>query len=380
MDNEERRDYIQRIHNLVIKIRPFEYQTIEERDAKERLMANHLQQSFSVPQKLYKYREPRDDYFLALERDYVWFSYPSSFDDRDDATIKNDIDGELRKLNDNYKVYLTQIAAQYILFQIEKYGIRKKPPTLRSVLSLFDVDGQIRFSEAIIFLARYIKNESVLAETLAILRRNTTTPGAVGLLKQTLYFYLDDFCRNQMVGFGRDKALVLSLTERGDDDIMWEKYAGNETGFCIEYKTNFVDEDWRYILINLYPIYYGEQPRIDFLKGFVDHQFTHQEELIQCFTPTEYQTMLLSQLTKKPEYRFENEWRVFLGDLVEGKHNNLYIFPSPHAVILGSNITPENEERLLRIAKNKNLSVYKRVSSCDSPVKTIQIYPKPEDN
>lgn len=49
---------------------------------------------------------------------------------------------------------------------------------------------------------------------------------------------------------------LCSLSEISDSDDMWERYANNEQGFCIEYNT---EELICKIGLPLLPVYYGEK-------------------------------------------------------------------------------------------------------------------------
>lgn len=53
---------------------------------------------------------------------------------------------------------------------------------------------------------------------------------------------------------------LCSLSEIGDSDDMWKRYANNEQGFCIEYNAEKLIQK---IELPLFPVYYGEKIQYD---------------------------------------------------------------------------------------------------------------------
>lgn len=63
-----------------------------------------------------------------------------------------------------------------------------------------------------------------------------------------------------------------------------------------------------------------------------------------------------SMLSKKKEYSFEKEWRFIIHKQSRGE----YYFPYVSKIILGKDITKNDEETLIEIATDINLNVYKQ--------------------
>lgn len=154
---------------------------------------------------------------------------------------------------------------------------------------------------------------------------------------------------------GLKNSLVCSLCETSKSDCMWEEYGNNNQGICIEYKIKGKE---KYILCktNIYKVEY----KYDKLKK-----------------PNIYhQIPLLNQLLiKEPSYSPEKEWRVISNNLSAVKYIDPYKnkefeisenggcyhkFPKPESVILGKNITNNNEKKIREICDSRKIKIKKQ--------------------
>ena len=154
------------------------------------------------------------------------------------------------------------------------------------------------------------------------------------------------------------------MTENKASGPMWEHYADNYSGYCIEYDfsiwENLPFDDIKN-LIYIFPVsYLEEKPPFDVEPYF--------QLAVKSFYGEEMPTELLlsieielnKQLLRKHlDYDFEKEWRFTI------KHTcgQTLLFPFVSAIYLGKDITKENETRLFEIAAKLNVKVYKQKMS-----------------
>ncbi len=157
----------------------------------------------------------------------------------------------------------------------------------------------------------------------------------------------------------REKSLVYCLTEDKSNGPMWENYADNYTGFCVEYDfTQLNDRKFAEIknLIYLMPIsYVKEKPifsLIPFLEVAMGKFFGKNSEM-----PNEMLVEINKQLLRKDFlYSYEKEWRFS----IKNEQNHLQPFPFASAIYMGKDITVSNEKHLKVIAKKLGVPLYKQ--------------------
>ena len=168
-------------------------------------------------------------------------------------------------------------------------------------------------------------------------------------VKGFLTYYLD---LNKRM---RNEAFIFSLAEESDNQAMWGLYADESKGFCIEYSFPRDDFLGQRMLLNLFPIYYGEKPLIKFFDVLIKGLYAQNN--INGISYDDYQDWFLSAYTKDKTYEFQKEWRITFDKRMGG---NLQQFPFAKSIILGERISEENKSRLIEIAKKKGLDVYQR--------------------
>ncbi|MFQ9922096.1 MAG: DUF2971 domain-containing protein [Beduini sp.] len=157
--------------------------------------------------------------------------------------------------------------------------------------------------------------------------------------------YLDKVIREQF------KAMfyIACFTEDLYNFNMWANYANGFKGFCLEYDFN---ELMLYMnLLNkdsneftFYPVVYKN------IKEF---------KSCNCFSDE-----IFNRLIEKPsEFSFEYEWRLINGVGLEDE-NNLgkgIIFIKPTSIYIGSKMTKEYKEKVLKVCKKNEIEAYKMV-------------------
>ncbi len=142
---------------------------------------------------------------------------------------------------------------------------------------------------------------------------------------------------------------------------LWENYASNYTGYCIEYDfrkcRELGFEDYKSLLFLLPIIYKKKKPIFD-VTPFIDiamrqHFYGEKEALM----PKELQLAINMQLLyKSADYSYEQEWRL-IGDKRRG---NLQLFPFVSAIYIGKDIAPKNENKIKAIALELGVPVLKQ--------------------
>lgn len=138
---------------------------------------------------------------------------------------------------------------------------------------------------------------------------------------------------------------ICSLSSRVDSTLMWSHYAKDHSGFAMEYdfKSLSVGEPvYRY----LWPVLYT--------GAMLDISFIYDDS----HGATNGLYPVLAAMSKAKDWAYEEEWRIIVPGGPEEAPYNMSV-PSPKAIYLGANIKLRNQQRLLAIAKQKNMRVFK---------------------
>lgn len=125
--------------------------------------------------------------------------------------------------------------------------------------------------------------------------------------------------------------------------LMWSHYADGHQGFCIEYDYSNCDDK----VLNNLPlpvIYTTNRPLIPWKPAFEKTSQNMQEAASE---------IMIALLTKDNAWEYENEWRV----LVNSSDPSNQKMPRISCVYLGAMISDENRDKILKIAKEKNIPV-----------------------
>ena len=145
------------------------------------------------------------------------------------------------------------------------------------------------------------------------------------------------------------KTGICSLTANSNDDDLWRRYSSNQTGYCIEYDLS----DYKYKSMVL-PVVYddnrNERIITAIMGNFIGELVTaisHEE--IKADN-THFLRLFLSKYTK---WEQQNEWRIIGDPDVE--------FPAPRIkrIILGTNVSKENEEKMRDYCNKNRIDVFK---------------------
>lgn len=139
---------------------------------------------------------------------------------------------------------------------------------------------------------------------------------------------------------------------------MWENYAENSQGICVEYdisKRNYFKPTG--IKNSLYPMIYTDEPcdLSDYILDYNNPGWGKDGMFLKYLG-------ILKALLKSSKYKEEKEWRSITYNPVCNGHD---IHTIPTNIYLGVNSPEEIREQVMQTAKNKHFSVYQVVEGED---------------
>lgn len=354
MNNEEKKCYILNAHSLFMNCRPYDgCSSLEEMKIKEDEFWNTYSSMFYelLPKSLYKYRKPTEEAIANFENDEAWFSKPSKFDDTVDSTINNDIEAELEEFEKNHLVATERLAKAFVGAFAKRLGVSIDETLISKALPLFNDNGTFDEPKTKRFIAN-IMPAYATDECISKLKSATdeaTKEETLCLVEDFLKKYMD---MNNKI---RNETLAFCLSEEGDNQAMWGLCADESKGFVIEYEISPNTFIGQRMLLNMFPIYYGQKKHVKFFDVLIRGLYSKNK--INGIDYEDYQDWFLSTFTKDITYSFENEWRISFDNRFGG---NLQKFPFAKSIILGERMDEVVKNRLINIAKKKGITIYER--------------------
>lgn len=282
-----------------------------------------------IPSYLYKYRPFDEHTFDMLEKGYVYLCPAEKLDDPSECSVDFSIQDLYDMRSDRIKFkcieYLLetirpytseenyQLARNVIFRCVTSTGMVRRHFLLDDVLELEKVMPNINFVPLVNFLGS-------IPEKLD----ETQVKGYFEFLLSAAYF-------------ARSKMGICSLSGIKDSQVMWEKYADQSKGYCVEYNlVGYKD------LELLYPVVYQdgrENNIVTCILGTFIGQMIYGISYGQAQADMSQYMRLF--LTKDTKWDYQKEWRL-LGDAAEK-------LPAPaiHAIYLGKNM-PEQDKRQMK--------------------------------
>ncbi len=174
---------------------------------------------------------------------------------------------------------------------------------------------------------------------------------------RTLFLWEIEKLNNQIKQWVQDYNKIACFTVKSNNLPMWYHYGNKYSGVCLEYDTDKIEN---VIIINrLFPVLYK-----DVLEDCAKRLMGHPGIL--------YNFMDFVPLQKLSDWSYEQEWRLVMniGQLgypqeyvkdprcAEGV---LFSFCKPSKILLGSQVTKENEAYMREIAAEKQIGIEKMV-------------------
>lgn len=355
MTNEQKEQYAEQ------HIRQLIEDNIHEELSNKTLVMPILQQHLKcIPSVLYRYRDCHDRNFKSLEKEQVWLTKPAHFKDLFDSVVNIDIvkemDGIAKWLKNNISDYaFTSVRKIYTdanhPFELDRAKVRTIADTCtnnngeldqQKLEKILDSEGEDvqQYRQIFDMMKEYVDGES-------------------GNIDRLVYNINKDLSNASKLA--RKSKLVLCLTEDVDNGKMWEDFADNYKGFCIEYKPSLTGgydsfKNWLYLL----PVIYKEESPSYDMQGFFIRLMADKCEAIsaeEASTLVDDSIAVCMQLLyKSSNYATEKEWRIS----IKNEKNNLQPFPYATAIYMGKDITARHERRLKAIAKRLKIKLYKQ--------------------
>ncbi len=136
---------------------------------------------------------------------------------------------------------------------------------------------------------------------------------------------------------------ICSFSSVCDSNPMWAHYADDYKGYCVGYDIKSLHNDLTDLL---FPVRYVDE------KLEIDDTFFYGNNVNKSF--------LIDSLTRKSkQWSYENEWRLLL--LAQDKNLIQKVkLPNPTKIIVGKNITKENQDKIMQISEGLKVPCYKQ--------------------
>lgn len=295
---------------------------------------------YKGPKLLYKYR-PFDEYtFDMLENEYIFLCPAEKEDDETECLTTVDFDRLVDLTTNNLKrECVNQIIDLIRPYSTEEsYGIIKNKILAitrkdGTVPANFMLDLSLELQEMappgvnIAPLVNWIVNIPEMLEKSEISEQ----------IKQLFMIACN----------ARKETGICSLAESNNIDYMWDNYAADSTGYCIEYDLS----DYK-LAKNVLPVIYQDKRETNIIIQLVG-SFIGQ--MITDFSNGQIQVdsshFIRLFLTKYKKWEYQKEWR-FLGYA-----NDKPKAPKIKTIYLGKNVTAKNEKKIREYADLNNIII-----------------------
>lgn len=298
-----------------------------------------------IPRYLYRYRSCGEKHsFDDIEKEQITLSSASQFDDLDDTSIH-----DMGELDRFAEIISSQkdISLQILQEMASKVSAR---------------DSEREWTQLTAFINEfYNRPEEERKENLSILKEQVRT--TIDLEK----------CNAHL----RSHQKIACFCENRDSDYMWETYAGNGSGYLIEYdsSTLYSIDTLHNRIPHVLPVVYCNKPVDTFilpiLSGISDMatMMLDKEKLNEYLAICLITTIFYKQ---SDPYAKEEEWRLMLTPL-DSEIEDEFIFRrlKPFRIIAGPNMEAKNKKRLYDCAKNNCIMIIEHEEWLDNVVRHV---------
>lgn len=334
----------------------------------DKILKTHMEK---IPnKKLYKFRTCTNQNLKILEENCIWMPAAKTFKDTFDGAINIDLKENASKIEEWLQGNFLNLF--YIFFEslCKTKGVELNF-TFQDFKEYNDTcmtkSGEVLLEQEYSFLKKFFTVEKLddyetQIKQMRMMRKQ---------FEDQLNSNIDSITQNILEeinlkrSYLRDRMLTYCMTERYDNNNLWENYADDYKGFCIEYCfDNFQSkpfDDYKNLIFLLPMIYRKRTPYFDIVP-FIDQAMRKSILQEKGF---EYDSDLLTSLNmqmfyKNKDYEPEHEWRFS----IQNKENNKQPFPFVSALYAGKDIKPRNLSRLLNIGVKLKVPVYKQEFNC----------------
>lgn len=311
-------------------------------DDKIRIINDAIDNGYVGPKILYKYR-PFDNYtFDMLENNYVFLCAAKNLDDPSECDVSIDIKEFIDLETNNLK----RTAVLLIIDIIKPYTTDENYELIKSkIMNISRNDGTIYPNRLldIIFDLKDIVPEFDWNNFVNLLTGIPDKLNEPGIKKQ-----FEDLIR--MAYHAKEKIGICSFSELKESDEMWNDYAGNESGYCIEYDVSYYE-----LNKSIFPVHYTDERIIDIIRSLVENFIA---QMISGFSygkiETDKSQYLRLFLTKNTEWSNQKEWRL-LGDAGEKVST-----PKIVNIYLGKKVKKDDKFKMIEYCRINKINLIQR--------------------
>lgn len=301
-----------------------------------------------TPSSLYKYKsfDDKGHSIELLQKDKMWLSRPTSFNDPFDCALKLSV-------KDLTKEYIAEVLINGHSDYYKQFGITNK-----------ELDK----------LKRQKGKKDIIHE-LVKLSVKKDNPDLTIKERDEIIAEEENRIKNYELDIKHKENLhVTCFSKTNESILMWSHYADNHKGFCVEY-------DFKKLGINnpftrfIFPVFYTESvfDMSDYLDRY-DKGFDNVlKKYMGSINPNDIldgikmpesgklnnMSGFYNALQKFRDWSYEKEWRyVFPYKNISNK--KLYLpVPKPKAIYLGAMVSKKNCAKILKIGKERHINIYK---------------------
>lgn len=357
MTNEEKLEYINEAHRLTMRYRLWDMpgKSVEEL---KRIDYKSWEEFSSlllprIPKTFFRYRSFTEYSIDELKNGYVWFSHPEDFDDGTDSALNTDIEAEISEFETSPEKVIVPLARAIILQQYRKLsGHDPDNRLIQEGVKLWP-NGKLDIGAMTSAFHRFCPNQdpSLFISMIEHFNGSEAEETLKKPLREMFDYYMD---LNEKT---RSNLLCLCLAEDYSNDVMWAKYAGERTGFCVGYEIDDSGIIGQRYLLALKPIYYGEKKALRFFDIMIEGLTVREEDTIYGWPKKTYEEINLATLTKPFDWMFQKEWRIVFSPEAGG---NKHPFPFTKSIYLGEKMDAKHRELLIDIAAENGWKIYER--------------------
>jgi hypothetical protein len=288
-----------------------------------------------VPKHLYKFRAFSPNHLDALDKGVLWMSAPDRFNDPFDTTVYFDPD----------RFFMEDLPHEEFIAKVQKLDeARARGEPFKPQPLVNPIQNKV-WRERL--HAQILANEEVG-------RRDKL----LAISEQIMQEYAAQL-RQQMTRYFRSGFSVLSLAGNPTAVLMWSHYSDSHRGFCVEYNFGSLPpSDLRRRLC--FPVLYRAK-RTDATRYMAKRDPANFNNLFGQYLC----------LLKERQWSYEQEWRIV--HAIGPGHANMELFmPTPSAIIVGSQVSPDDELWMREFCERKKIALKRAVEIDGRMELTIQ--------
>jgi len=240
----------------------------------------------------------------------------------------------------------------------------------------FDTLINIKFDQfnrnAIEFFSKHLNPEDIRAFGKGLKINEDDIYGAISLINKLevdkLILKIDEYLRDNTQALLKENLWSVCFSERGDNEVLWLKYADRYKGFCVIYDMKNTEKllcgkqsKCQNCVVNkygvaLYPIYYSDesydatQYALNLALAYIAKKHLSEDiaNVIIKGLPNGLWEQERIALIKSKCHEYDLEWRCLLRGQSSGKVMQEWI---PNGVILGLKMDDNEREIVIRSAK-----------------------------